>query len=391
MNLPVYDSNNCYIDSVLVALFATESRVLDPYFFGASAQTNRLMVQQALWDITETMRYRRQPRPFTTSSLRRLLYSLYERPPLFTTETAADPKDAAEFLAYLLDIFPVPGTLVEIRRRVEYAPILVEGSARLFARTDFGARDSGDTVTRHENTAILAVNPASLAVNPAILGVNPATVAADRSRHAGDCLELVEALEEIGPVETFRTRDGDLRVRKPYRLLKKSVFDYATLPCFFLCPSGGTPVVPDKRILRHHNRFDLASVVCFQGGHYTCYYRRDKTWFHYSDLGDSPGLPANTEVGSYRHLIAHGHGEVSRCAVILVYPRVDPGCRAGPFLRFALPGRLEKVRRWCLEHGIVDGTRYRVNGECGAFRDVCNLENMRDARKYWKAGCLVLD
>ena len=318
---PVYDINNCYIDSILVALFAPEPRStgntsLDRFFIGTGDLSP---VQRCLRELIGLIRYSKTDHCYNTSAFRLLLFGQHPTAN-FSQDTATDPKDAADFLAYFLDIFPIPGTIVERTRRLEYRPILVRGNPGVFDSIDsidFGEPDSGDSAIRFENRSLWVISSGALV----------------EGRPISTYLETREVFEQLGLEKAISTPHGALVVRVPFKLIKNTAFDYSTCPCLFICPSRNendtTAVVPEDFFVKGGRVFQFTSVICFRAGHYTCYYRRSGVrnsgvrnsgvrnsgvWHHYNDIGHTPGTFLDTEV-SYADMLL----DCSRHGVIYVY------------------------------------------------------------------------
>ena len=328
---PVYDLNNCYIDSILVALFAPDTDI-DRFF----ARTGDLSpAHQCLGDLIGLIRGSKKGHCYNTSTFRQILFRQFPTAN-FSQDTAAEPKDAADFLAYFLDIFPIPGTIVERTRRLEYRPVLVRGNPKAFDLVEhFGEPDSGDSAIRFENRTMWIISSGALV----------------EGRPISAYLETREVFEQLGlekyistpwcalPGGCAHSLPGDcahslpggcahcLVVRAPFKLIKNTAFDYTSLPCLFICPSRASTgtgsdtasLVPDEFFVKHGRHFQFTSVVCFRAGHYTCYYRRSGFWYYYNDIGNAAGTFQDIRISCADLLV-----DCSRNGVIYVYTACTP-------------------------------------------------------------------
>ena len=324
MTLPTYVHNNCYLDSILVALFKpTESTVLDNFFFsrlrmnesgtllacGKTVQEdfeNRSAIQQMLYEMVGKIRSGGER--FSSCELRRAVFRFCPTTD-YNMSNLMETKDVVEFIGHLLSIFPVTGekTLKEI-----------------IVTTETLNDDEGNIVLDNRVVTERETTTHDITMNVDVDKLD------NRASFLSNHIEKKYTSENI--------------VSSQYE--KKSIisnieetFNYRSLSCFIVTvptvmsdnfagrKKARLEVIPDLDITRDGITFLLSGIICALSGHFVAYYREEvpgalpggSTWYFYDDQHSTRKL----NVGSYARLIQHDNKSIQKKGVIFLYIRGD--------------------------------------------------------------------
>lgn len=317
----MYVLNNCYLDSILVALFKpTDSTVLDNFFFsrlrmndsgtllacGESVHddfVNRSRIQQMLYEIVRKIRGGGEGftgERFSSCELREALFRFCPNAD-YNMSNLKEPKDVVEFIGHLLSIFPVTGEKIV---------------KELIIKTETITNDEGNIVMddrvekKRENT------------------IHDITMNVDVDKLEGKTTYLSNHIEKKYTSENTTS--------SPYQ--KKSItsyveetFNYHSLSCFiFTVPTvmsdnhrgrktARLAIIPDSNITKDGITFVLSGIICALPGHFVAYYREEDTWYFYDDMQSTLKL----NVGSYAQLMVHEKSRIQKKGVVFLYIRRD--------------------------------------------------------------------
>lgn len=321
MTFPTYIHNNCYLDSILVALFKpTDSTVLDNFFFselrmnesgsllkcGKSLQedfVNRSRIQQMLYEIVRKIRGGGEGftgERFSSCELREALFRFCPNAD-YNMSNLMEPKDVVEFIGHLLSIFPVTGEKI-LKERI----ITIE----TFTDDEGNIVMDDRVVTERQNT------------------IHDITMNVDVDKLDGKTTYLSNHIEKEYTSENTTSHKYE---KKSISSNVKEFFNYHSLSCFiFTVPTvmsdnhrgRKTPrraIIPDLNITKDGITFFLSGIICALSGHFVAYYREEDTWYFYDDMKSTLKL----NVGSYAQLVVHENSRIQKKGVVFLYIRRD--------------------------------------------------------------------
>lgn len=291
-----YQQNSCYIDSVLVALFAipnnmTKYQILekdlnqlatgDIKLFTECVQNRaadiqvRKNIQHVLVKIVNGMRSGKSQ---TCINLRKALSHCTKAPEMFG---AHEKQDAGEFLTYLLNLFQVD---VATRMITIFA-----------APWEGGPWHETLSVTHRNESPIINVDVHALVENAPISSyVNSTTI----------------------------TRVKDWAEGTWQKTIQKYVSPYLVINVHRLYPNGEinqTRLVPEQhlRLEDEQSVLDLTAIVIYTGmSHYVCVVRCENMWYSYDDLVFGGHLQF---VGTYENMLHMKKANPQRLGVLYIY------------------------------------------------------------------------
>ena len=281
--------NSCYIDSVLLSLFAVRNGFIDKYIVYANLKerlstnldcipkntqnspaidlSNRKMVQAQLVNIANSIRGDRNVADCT--DLRNVLRQC-PNPENFHDNR---PKDAGDFLGYMLHMFD---TDVAVKKFDVFVPKSDKSLVILNSHID---RNSSiiHSIFNHELSKI---------------------------RNGIETKDLIRKLEDSGPLEPANYYKGHKRV---FNIITIVDTPYLIFNLYRNDPNGmnkiQTEIIPSEQILLSKHVLSLSSIVVHQGihtgGHYTAYLKIKGSWYYYNDIG-----PSIKKIGNYRDLLS---------------------------------------------------------------------------------------
>lgn len=281
--------NSCYIDSVLLSLFAVRNEFIDKYIVSAKLKerlstnldcipkntqkspaidlSNRKMVQAQLVNIANSIRGDRNVADCT--DLRNVLRQC-PNPENFHDNR---PKDAGDFLGYMLHMFD---TDVAVKKFDVFVPKSDKSLVILNSHID---RNSSiiHSIFNHELSKI---------------------------RNGIETKDLIRKLEDSGPLEPANYYKGHKRV---FNIITLVDTPYLIFNLYRNNPIGmnkiQTEIIPSEQILLSKHVLSLSSIVVHQGihtgGHYTAYLKIKGNWYYYNDIG-----PSIKKIGNYRDLLS---------------------------------------------------------------------------------------
>lgn len=269
--------NSCYVDSVLVALFAVPTTFTDKIIYDKDVHSNNTKhVQKQLRKIVESMRGKRVVN--TCSDLRLTFKQFKNQENYWDTNT----KDAGEFLVYLLSLFP-------------------ETNTAMLVETGYYTNDlsSSNPLDKVKSNMILDKRASTVwSIDSIYLSEQPTdTKLSELSR-----MKFISIFDEKNMyrnMETGKTYRKKTSIRTlvdaPYiifNVMRKNVITNKLIT---------TPIIPDVNItLPSGTNFVFSAVVVYVSGHYVCYFSCENIWYFYDDLG---GMYNIKKIGVYSDLL----------------------------------------------------------------------------------------
>ena len=268
---------SCYLDSVLVALFATPTEFTEKMLYDPEYHTTQgVIVQKQLRKIVESMRGQKLVK--TCSNLRLAFKQVYHPEKYWDSNT----KDAGEFLVYLLSIFPDTNTAS-----------LTETGYFTNNLTDLNPSDKvqANTIIDTRASIVWTVDSLYLAQQPPTAKISDFTTMQFTSTFDKENLYIDE---KTGKKYRKKTTVRSL-VDAPYivfNIMRKNVITNGLIKI---------RIIPDETIELPENRFfTLSSIVVYVPGHYVCYFSCGNTWYFYDDSG---GMHNIKKIGGYTSLL----------------------------------------------------------------------------------------
>lgn len=278
--------NSCYLDSSLVCLFIQPCDFTDyiinvplkvktpeeKFVCGNDSESdlvNRKSVQDKLRLLVESMRGVTEKPIETCSDLRAVLKNCPDSESYYDER----PKDAGEFLTYLLSLFPV---------NLAHKKFITYGTNNIDEYVDETDLVLTSEIIDREANVFQFVSAERL-----------------QSYHDGvklsTFLNLVEDSGDLGEDNLFKANGQTFR----RRILIQSI-DYTPYLIFNIKRTGlvfdeeqnvvekffDTMIIPEEEIeLENGQYFELSGVVIHTGGaHYICIVKCDNLWYHYDDI-----------------------------------------------------------------------------------------------------------
>ena len=292
--------NSCYLDSVLLSLFTVQNDFVDTHILNAELKKrsetklvcipkgkpkisdvdlyNRKQVQNELVKITNSIRGTSDVTECT--DLRKIIKNC-PNPEKFHDNR---PKDAGDFLGYLLDIFD---TNVAVKQFDSYV------TNNLSPTINFNLQSVHklDSVFDRDASVVHTIFHHDL-------------LNMDNNTKTNSLLTITEDSGELDPNNYYQ---GVYKRR--VQVSKIIDAPYLVINLQRNNPYGNdkikTKVIPSKEIsLSSGRRLSLSAVVIHMGsrsgGHYTACLKIGETWYYYNDLG-----PSINKIGTYRELLSH--------------------------------------------------------------------------------------
>lgn len=316
----MYVKNNCYLDSILVALFKpTDSTVLDNFFFsrlrmnesgtllacGKSVQEdfeNRSNIQQMLYEIVRKIRGGGEQ--FSSCELRRAVFRFCPTVD-YNMSNLMETKDVVEFIGHLLSIFPVAGEKI-LKELIITTETLTDDDGNIVLDNRF--------VTERENTT------------------HDITMNVDVDKLDSRTTFLSNHIEKKYTSENTTSSRYE---KKNVTSHVEETFNYRSLSCFIITvptamsenfigrKKARLEIIPDLDITRDGITFLLSGIICALTNHFVAYYREEvlgaSTWYFYDDLVSTRKL----NVGTYARLVQHDNKCIQKKGVIFLYIRSD--------------------------------------------------------------------
>ena len=288
--------NSCYLDSVLLSLLTVQNEFVDSHILYAQLKNrpvsrldcipentpklpeidlnNRQQVQNELIKITNSIRENRDVKRCT--SLRKIL----ERCPHPEDFYDNQPKDAGEFLGYILNIFD---TNVAVKRFSLWGTNNLDADvSQLPPPITTNIDDKASIVHTIYHRQLLDL-PNNTPTNSLLTTMEDSGELSDDNLYQGKYKRRIQ-LQTV--------------VESPYlviNLQRNNPYGYETIK---------TKIVPSATIELQNKSLSLSAVVIHRGsrsgGHYTAYLKLGQVWYYYNDLG-----PSIKRVGTYKNLLSY--------------------------------------------------------------------------------------
>ena len=277
--------NSCYMDSVLMALFAVPNRQVRDHLLGANVDSlaerkvgqcvddvkkdkkARENLQAALSTVNDYIQGRlRGKRPMSCTNLRKAI----SKCPGFQSFHTGQMQDADEFLRYLFQRFAFERAAV------------VETTEMTGASDPVGA------------AWILRRGPHTEGVT--MVNMNPADMSAEKPVRISSALSItaIQALDADYKEKQFKLKREVRRVtRADYLVINavRQMFDGRSAKVLH------TRIIIEPRVLG----MDLHAIVCFIPGHYVVYIKVNEVWHKFNDIAE----PQFERVGSFEQLLKY--------------------------------------------------------------------------------------
>ena len=294
--------NSCYLDSVLLSLLSVPNDFVDRYIFGeltkrkitnlvcnpngmAKSPTadlnNRILVQKELANIRDSIRDKGDIEYCT--GLRQLI-RYCPHPEKFHN---SKPKDAGEFLTYLLSLF---NTNVATKSNDVY----FTEDAKV---SNYKDMEKLDTEYNRKSSIVHDIFQDDLLSIPSNLKTKT----------------LLTTVMDSGELDPENYYQGVYK-----RVVRVSTIveaPYLIIYAHRIRPDSASVIskriVPSRSIQAGANYLKLSAIVIHQGssygGHYTAYLKVKKNWYYYNDLGPSIKL-----IGGYKELLEASPSPLSK-------------------------------------------------------------------------------
>ena len=289
--------NSCYIDSVLVALFASPNKIIhknilkknllnpDKQWITCNDTDSRNKIQYELLRITHSFMGGEYIRDCT--SLRKSLQSCTGSQDFHK----GGMQDAGEFLLYLFNIFKVS---LMTKQRTTYVTNSLATPPNPYIKTSSETQDS---------TPLLNIPGIKIQKGLDIVSFLNETDDALFSK------EDFYRHEETG-IRYRRRIENILVLHADYIVFNVERITYETEEFIDVKIQ-----VPEEIILQDSTHLHLNAVVIYVSRHYTCYFKLHNSWYYYDDLDNSV-----TFVGNYLDLL-QSRPKIERNGTLLFYTR----------------------------------------------------------------------
>jgi hypothetical protein len=285
-----WTGNSCYLDSVLVALFAVPSKYTNTLIYGKLSETdtcikispkkdleNRYKIQEQLRLISESIHGDKVVE--TCFNLRTTLRNCPHSEQFWDTNI----KDAGEFLLYLLSLFPnLPYSHMNekmwITNRIDdqHSTMLINDRTDTKHYVTWSV-DSNTLLNSSKNTKISSFLEQTIV-------------------NTFDKENLYKHIDPITGIVTMYSNLITLRklVYSPYVIFNLLRRDVITNKIII------RSIIPEFSIKIGTMIYLLSSIVVLLNAHYTCYFRCKDIWYYYDDVG---GMYNIKEIGGYNSLL----------------------------------------------------------------------------------------
>jgi len=304
--------NSCYLDSVLVGLLMVPTQFIDNTILNSdvvlaknvSCEDNvqvRYRIQNELKLITS---YLREGSPLkdmrkTCLDLRQILKGC----PVEEQYWDSSPRDAGEFLTYLISMFPTDRDTI-VKRITS-----VSNDGENFI-------DKEKTVERNHSVVIqLDVHVIdrylSRKFKTMLLSVFCHTTTIDT--FSAENLVKRNGFSYSMKKEVLRVEDS------PYLIFK---FDRVRRAGGSVVSFVSTSIIPDQNIylppvsVPFVRRLTLTAIVCWESGHYVCYFKLGLVWFLYNDTDESSRIKT---IGGYIDMLKQKKWSIMSNGVLYFY------------------------------------------------------------------------
>lgn len=294
--------NSCYLDSVLLSLLSVQNQFVDKYIFGELTKrkitnlvciskgkensrtidlNNRILVQKELANIRDSIRGKGDIEYCTG------LRKLFQYCPHSEKFHNNKPKDAGEFLTYLLSFFDTNVATKSI-------DVYFTEDAKV---SNYRNMEKLDTEYNRKSSIVHDIFQEELTSIPSNIKTK----------------SLLTTILDSGELEPENYYQGVYK-----RVVRvSSIVDspYLVIYAHRIRPNSSSVIskriVPSRSIQVGANYLKLSAIVTHQGtsygGHYTAYLKVKKNWYYYNDLGPSIKL-----IGGHKDLLEASPSPLSK-------------------------------------------------------------------------------
>lgn len=297
-----WKGNSCYLDSTLVALFATPSQFTNNILTMNLAENRIPPSQRGLYPCGTTYDEDLKNRQMVQNQLNLIAQSIRGNDNIVeycfnlreTLKECPDPenyyddaiKDAGEFLGYILSLFPVN---TAVKKRVTYATndMSADPPARSLIKTSDITDRTSSIIQQVDSFSLLSLKGKSSGLNNFI-------------KQHEDTYPLELSTENLffpdkGTIGYKRRIADETLESAPYIVFNlKRVNIYTDFIRAQIIPE---PIIT----LPSGELFFLSAIVIFEGLHYTCTFVCDDTWYYYNDMNSrNYGIK---KIGTYNQML----------------------------------------------------------------------------------------
>lgn len=287
-----WTGNSCYLDSVLVCLFAVKSNFIDEYILNSKLKKrsgtlldcmedsddekidlkNRKEIQNELKNIYDNMKNGKRQKCL---KLRKYFKNCRGGQLFYGSRMA----ESGEFLTFIFNIFD---TNVAVKKTITY------GTNNVSINPD---KDLIKTSEITDNSA-------------SMVHFIPSDIVRLLSTRVyyelRSFLTIRDDSGELAPENQYKDDNGNSYKRRiSYNTIIDTPYLVFRIDRLWLNKFFQTKIIPSQIItLQNLKQFALSSIVVFRRMHYTCYFRCGKNWYYYDDTDDNIEL-----IGSYNKML----------------------------------------------------------------------------------------
>ena len=305
--------DSCYLDSVLFALLALPCKYIDdaltnpipvkskgPYLCSDSSKNlsyvdfkNRNAIRKELLNISFSIKNNGDKK--TCSNLR----NLFDKCPNDEKYNLPGPKDASEFLGYILEILDINYKAIK--------------KFTTFGSNDVLSKEPSDLV----ETSSIVDNKSSI-----IQFVETETLNSESTLATKDFIKIRNdtVLDESNKLQNKFLRKINITelIETPYLIfsLKRIFKNYniSTAKGFGVTQFIDTKVTPSQSItLGSGVKYSLSSIIVYENRHYVCYYKCGLKWYLYNDFP----FASNKLIGTYEELLTSEPSPITNATIII--------------------------------------------------------------------------
>ena len=258
-----WTGNSCYLDSVLICLFAVKCNFIDEYIL------NYELVKRSGTLMTSFVRT-------FTRSLRKYLKNC-SGAKLFSGTRMAE---SGEFLAYFFNIFD---TNVATKKTITY-----------------GTNNMNICPLEKELVLTSTITDNKSSVIHFIPSDNIRLLSKKKYYELRSFLTIKDDSGELGEGNQYKDDNGHLYKRRiTYNTIINTPYLVFRVDRLWLNSFYQIKIIPSQIItLANLNQFALSSIIVFRRLHYTCYFRCGNKWYYYDDTDNDIEL-----IGSYNSML----------------------------------------------------------------------------------------
>lgn len=296
-----WKGNSCYLDSTLVALFATPSQFTDNILTMNLAENHITPSQRGLYPCGTTYVEDLKNRQMVQNQLNLIAQSIRGSGNIVeycfnlreTLKQCPDPenyydtamKDSGEFLGYILSLFPVN---TAVKKRVTYATndMSFNPPLRSLIKTSDITDRNSSIIQQIDSFTLLSLKEKSSGLRNFIKqreDTYPQELSTENLFFPNN--------DKIGYIRRITDETLESAPYIVFSLKRVNIYtDFIQ-----------AQIIPEPRITLPSGEFFLSAIVIFEGLHYTCTFVCDDTWYYYNDMNSrNYGIE---KIGTYNQML----------------------------------------------------------------------------------------